>query len=78
MTTQQTYLLRRSSFLDAAEYGNIPVVKEDVGRCLSLNVQLCVDYMGQSLQLAVANEHLEITELLLKKKISLALGMPCF
>ncbi|KAG8452991.1 hypothetical protein GDO86_004702 [Hymenochirus boettgeri] len=54
-------------FLDAAEYGNIPVVRKMIEECHSLNVN-CVDYMGQNaLQLAVANEHLEITELLLKK-----------
>ncbi|XP_006775322.2 PREDICTED: short transient receptor potential channel 6 [Myotis davidii] len=55
-------------FLDAAEYGNIPVVRKMLEECPSLNVN-CVDYMGQNaLQLAVANEHLEITELLLKKE----------
>nr|DBA32495.1 TPA: hypothetical protein GDO54_000283 [Pyxicephalus adspersus] len=55
-------------FLDAAEYGNIPVVRKMIEECHSLNVN-CVDYMGQNaLQLAVANEHLEITELLLKKE----------
>ncbi|XP_032214579.1 short transient receptor potential channel 6 isoform X3 [Mustela erminea] len=55
-------------FLDAAEYGNIPVVRKMLEECVSLNVN-CVDYMGQNaLQLAVANEHLEITELLLKKE----------
>ncbi|XP_045674014.1 short transient receptor potential channel 6 isoform X2 [Phyllostomus hastatus] len=55
-------------FLGAAEYGNIPVVRKMLEECLSLNVN-CVDYMGQNaLQLAVANEHLEITELLLKKE----------
>ncbi|XP_075054879.1 short transient receptor potential channel 6 [Mixophyes fleayi] len=55
-------------FLDAAEYGNIPVVRKMMEECHSLNVN-CVDYMGQNaLQLAVANEHLEITELLLKKE----------
>uniref|UniRef100_A0A8C9WFW1 Transient receptor potential cation channel, subfamily C, member 3 n=1 Tax=Scleropages formosus TaxID=113540 RepID=A0A8C9WFW1_SCLFO len=53
-------------FLDAAEYGNIPVVRKmlEESRTLSVN---CVDYMGQNaLQLAVGNEHLEVTELLLK------------
>ncbi|KAG8584637.1 hypothetical protein GDO81_004701 [Engystomops pustulosus] len=55
-------------FLDAAEYGNIPVIRKMMEECLTLNVN-CVDYMGQNaLQLAVANEHLEITELLLKKE----------
>ncbi|RMC07375.1 hypothetical protein DUI87_16840 [Hirundo rustica rustica] len=60
--------LEEERFLDAAEYGNIPVVRKMLEDCPSLNVN-CVDYMGQNaLQLAVANEHLEITELLLKKE----------
>lgn len=55
-------------FLDAAEYGNIPVVRKMLEDSRSLNVN-CVDYMGQNaLQLAVGNEHLEVTELLLKKE----------
>lgn len=55
-------------FLEAAEYGNIPVIRKMLEECTSLNVN-CVDYIGQNaLQLAVANEHLEITELLLKKE----------
>ncbi|XP_041116095.1 DNA polymerase theta-like [Polyodon spathula] len=54
-------------FLDAAEYGNIPVVRKMLEENLELNVN-AVNYMGQNaLQLAVANEHLEVTELLLKK-----------
>ncbi|XP_051893605.1 short transient receptor potential channel 3-like [Pristis pectinata] len=54
-------------FLDAAEYGNIPVVRRMLEENKSLNVN-CVDYMGQNaLQLAVGNEHLEVTELLLKR-----------
>ncbi|KAJ8269378.1 hypothetical protein COCON_G00119850, partial [Conger conger] len=54
-------------FLDAAEYGNIPVVRKMLEESTTLNVN-CVDYMGQNaLQLAVGNEHLEVTELLLKK-----------
>uniref|UniRef100_A0A8C2KE37 Transient receptor potential cation channel, subfamily C, member 6a n=1 Tax=Cyprinus carpio TaxID=7962 RepID=A0A8C2KE37_CYPCA len=54
-------------FLDAAEYGNIPVVRRMLEEIPVLDVN-CVDYMGQNaLQLAVANEHLEVTELLLKK-----------
>ncbi|XP_072899372.1 short transient receptor potential channel 6-like isoform X1 [Hemitrygon akajei] len=53
-------------FLDAAEYGNVPVVRRMLEESETLNVN-CVDYMGQNaLQLAVANEHLEIIELLLK------------
>ncbi|KAG3286414.1 transient receptor potential cation channel subfamily C member 6, transcript variant X1 [Ictidomys tridecemlineatus] len=60
--------IEEERFLDAAEYGNIPVVRKMLEECVSLNVN-CVDYMGQNaLQLAVANEHLEITELLLKKE----------
>ncbi|CAL8264069.1 unnamed protein product [Lota lota] len=54
-------------FLDAAEYGNIPVVRKMLDESRTLNYN-CVDYMGQNaLQLAVGNEHLEVTELLLKK-----------
>ena len=54
-------------FLDAAEYGNIPVVRKMLEEMPALNVN-CVDYMGQNgLQLAVGNEHLEVTELLLRK-----------
>uniref|UniRef100_A0A4W3IKF4 Transient receptor potential cation channel, subfamily C, member 6a n=1 Tax=Callorhinchus milii TaxID=7868 RepID=A0A4W3IKF4_CALMI len=54
-------------FLDAAEYGNIPVVRKMLEEFGSLNVN-CVDFMGQNaLQLAVANEHLEVIELLLKR-----------
>ncbi|KAA0709782.1 Short transient receptor potential channel 3 [Triplophysa tibetana] len=53
-------------FLDAAEYGNIPVVRKMLDESTTLNVN-CVDYMGQTgLQLAVGNEHLEVTELLLR------------
>uniref|UniRef100_A0A667YP72 Transient receptor potential cation channel, subfamily C, member 6a n=1 Tax=Myripristis murdjan TaxID=586833 RepID=A0A667YP72_9TELE len=52
-------------FLEAAEYGNIPEVRRMLLQMPSLNVN-AVDYMGQNaLQLAVANEHLEVTELLL-------------
>ncbi|XP_077197624.1 short transient receptor potential channel 6 isoform X2 [Paroedura picta] len=60
--------IEEERFLEAAEYGNIPVIRKMLEECISLNVN-CVDYMGQNaLQLAVANEHLEITELLLKKE----------
>uniref|UniRef100_A0A3Q2DQ35 Transient receptor potential cation channel, subfamily C, member 6a n=1 Tax=Cyprinodon variegatus TaxID=28743 RepID=A0A3Q2DQ35_CYPVA len=52
-------------FLEAAEYGNIPEVRRMLLQIPNLNVN-AVDYMGQNaLQLAVANEHLEVTELLL-------------
>uniref|UniRef100_A0A671MJT3 Short transient receptor potential channel 6-like n=1 Tax=Sinocyclocheilus anshuiensis TaxID=1608454 RepID=A0A671MJT3_9TELE len=55
-------------FLEAAEYGNIPVIRRMLEELPDLNVN-CVDYMGQNaLQLAVANEHLEVTELLLRKE----------
>ncbi|XP_072524124.1 short transient receptor potential channel 3 isoform X2 [Salminus brasiliensis] len=55
-------------FLDAAEYGNIPVVRKMLEESQTLNVN-CVDYMGQNgLQLAVGNEHLEVTELLLRRE----------
>ncbi|XP_035240916.1 short transient receptor potential channel 6-like isoform X3 [Anguilla anguilla] len=59
--------LTEERFLDAAEYGNVPVVRRMLEQLPELNVN-CVDYMGQNaLQLAVANEHLEVTALLLKK-----------
>ncbi|XP_029303996.1 short transient receptor potential channel 6a isoform X2 [Cottoperca gobio] len=52
-------------FLEAAEYGNIPEVRRMLLHEPNLNVN-AMDYMGQNaLQLAVANEHLEVTELLL-------------
>lgn len=55
-------------FLDAAEYGNIPEVRRMLEELPGLNVN-CVNYMGQNaLQLAVANEHLEVAKLLLRKK----------
>ncbi|XP_029302215.1 LOW QUALITY PROTEIN: short transient receptor potential channel 6 [Cottoperca gobio] len=55
-------------FLDAAEYGNIPEARRMIEELPDLNVN-CVNYMGQNaLQLAVANEHLEVTTLLLRKK----------
>ncbi|XP_069874457.1 short transient receptor potential channel 6 isoform X3 [Dipodomys merriami] len=55
-------------FLDAAEYGNVPVVRRLLEERAALDVN-CVDYLGRSaLQLAVANEHLEVTELLLRQE----------
>uniref|UniRef100_A0A672QTG6 Transient receptor potential cation channel, subfamily C, member 6b n=1 Tax=Sinocyclocheilus grahami TaxID=75366 RepID=A0A672QTG6_SINGR len=55
-------------FLEAAEYGNIPVIDRMLEELPDLNVN-CVDYMGQNaLQLVVDNEHLEVTELLLKQE----------
>ncbi|XP_042342934.1 short transient receptor potential channel 6 [Plectropomus leopardus] len=55
-------------FLNAAEYGNIPEVRRMLEELPDLNIN-CVNYMGQNaLQLAVANEHLEVTKLLLRKK----------
>uniref|UniRef100_A0A672FKD1 Transient receptor potential cation channel subfamily C member 6 n=1 Tax=Salarias fasciatus TaxID=181472 RepID=A0A672FKD1_SALFA len=55
-------------FLEAAEYGNAPEVRRMLEELPDLNVN-CVNYMGQNaLQLAVANEHLEVAKLLLKKK----------
>ncbi|AWO98670.1 putative short transient receptor potential channel 6-like [Scophthalmus maximus] len=60
--------LAEELFLDAAEYGNNPEVRRMLEEMPDLNVN-CVNYMGQSaLQLAVANEHLEVTKLLLRKK----------
>ncbi|XP_064422911.1 short transient receptor potential channel 7 isoform X2 [Latimeria chalumnae] len=61
-------------FLDSAEYGNIPVVRKMLEESKTLNFN-CVDYMGQNaLQLAVGNEHLEVTELLLKKENQARVG----
>ncbi|CAL1573487.1 unnamed protein product [Knipowitschia caucasica] len=55
-------------FLQSAEYGNIPEVRRMLLHVPNLNVN-AVDYMGQNaLQLAVANEHLEVTELLLGRE----------
>uniref|UniRef100_A0A3Q3KUE4 Transient receptor potential cation channel, subfamily C, member 6b n=1 Tax=Labrus bergylta TaxID=56723 RepID=A0A3Q3KUE4_9LABR len=55
-------------FLDAAEYGNIPEVRRMLEQLPELDVN-CVNYMGlNALQLAVANEHLDVTKLLLTKK----------
>ncbi|XP_070685441.1 short transient receptor potential channel 6 [Pempheris klunzingeri] len=55
-------------FLDAAEYGNVPEVRRMLEELPDHNIN-CVNYMGQNaLQLAVANEHLEVTKLLLRKK----------
>uniref|UniRef100_UPI003AAC8727 short transient receptor potential channel 6 n=1 Tax=Centroberyx gerrardi TaxID=166262 RepID=UPI003AAC8727 len=60
--------LTEELFLDAAEYGNIPEVRRMLEELPDFNVN-CVNYMGQNaLQLAVANEHLEVTKLLLRKK----------
>uniref|UniRef100_A0A4X2KQ58 Transient receptor potential cation channel subfamily C member 7 n=1 Tax=Vombatus ursinus TaxID=29139 RepID=A0A4X2KQ58_VOMUR len=60
--------MEEERFLDSAEYGNIPVVRKMLEESKTLNFN-CVDYMGQNaLQLAVGNEHLEVTELLLKKE----------
>ncbi|XP_046891175.1 short transient receptor potential channel 6 [Hypomesus transpacificus] len=59
--------LMEERFLDSAEYGNIPVARKMLDELPDLNVN-CVNYMGQNaLQLAVANEHLEVTELLLRR-----------
>lgn len=55
-------------FLDAAENGNIPEVRRMLEELPGLNIN-CVNYMGQNaLQLAVGNEHLEVSKLLLRKK----------
>lgn len=55
-------------FLGAAENGNAPEVGRMLEEVPDLNMN-CVNYMGQNaLQLAVANEHLEVTKLLLQKK----------
>ncbi|KAK0145837.1 Short transient receptor potential channel 6 [Merluccius polli] len=60
--------LAEELFLDAAEYGNIPEVRRMLRELPRLDVN-CVNYMGQSaLQLAVANEHLEVARLLLRRE----------
>ncbi|KAJ3591267.1 hypothetical protein NHX12_009213 [Muraenolepis orangiensis] len=56
------------NFLDAAEYGNLPEVRRMLEELPLLRVN-CVNYMGQNaLQLAVANEHLEVVKLLLARE----------
>lgn len=67
---QSSYHLSQTEelFLNSAEYGNISEVKRMLEELPHFNFN-CVNYMGQNaLQLAVANEHLEVTKLLLKKK----------
>ncbi|XP_075330676.1 short transient receptor potential channel 6 [Odontesthes bonariensis] len=60
--------MTEEDFLEAAEYGNTPEVRRILEELPHLNIN-CVNYMGQNaLQLAVANEHLDVTKLLLKKK----------
>lgn len=55
-------------FLYAAENGNLPAVRRMLEELADLDVN-CVNYTGQNaLQLAVANEHLEVTKLLLGQK----------
>ncbi|XP_042270350.1 short transient receptor potential channel 6 isoform X2 [Thunnus albacares] len=63
-----TLSMTEERFLDAAEYGNVPEVRRMLEELPDLNIN-CVNYMGQNaLQLAVSNEHLEVTKLLLRKK----------
>jgi len=48
-------------FLHAAEFGDIPTVKQLVDRNTDLNVD-CIDALGRTaLRLAVKNEHLEVS-----------------
>lgn len=54
--------------MDAAEYGNLSAVRRMLEAPTDLDVN-CVNYTGQNaLQLAVANEHLEVTRLLLGQR----------
>lgn len=62
------FSMTEEHFLDAAENGNVPKVAQMLEEVPDLNVNY-VNYKGHNaLQLAVANERLEITKLLLKKK----------
>lgn len=48
-------------FLHAAEFGDVPTVKQLVDRNADLNVD-CIDALGRTaLRLAVKNEHLEVS-----------------
>lgn len=68
------FSMREEQFLDAAENGNVPKVARMLEEAPDLNVNY-VNYKGRNaLQLAVANERLEITKLLLKKKELARLG----
>ncbi|XP_029699302.1 short transient receptor potential channel 6 isoform X1 [Takifugu rubripes] len=68
-TQSARYLLKTEDhFLDAAENGNVPKVVQMLAELPDLNVNY-VNCKGQNaLQLAVANERLEVTKRLLKKK----------
>lgn len=62
------FSMMEEHFLHAAENGNVPKVAQMLEEVPDLNVNY-VNYKGHNaLQLAVANERLEITKLLLKKK----------
>ncbi|XP_034024369.1 short transient receptor potential channel 6 [Thalassophryne amazonica] len=66
--TSSTVSITEEFFLDAAEYGDILQVQQLLEEVPDLNIN-CVNYIDQNaLQLAVANEHLEVTELLLKNR----------
>uniref|UniRef100_A0A1A7WD50 Transient receptor potential cation channel, subfamily C, member 6b n=1 Tax=Iconisemion striatum TaxID=60296 RepID=A0A1A7WD50_9TELE len=55
-------------FLEAVEYGDTFKVRQMLEELSHLNIN-CVNYMDQNaLQLAVANEHLDVCKLLLEKK----------
>ncbi|XP_078481613.1 short transient receptor potential channel 7-like isoform X3 [Ciona intestinalis] len=61
-------------FLEAAEYGDIPTVREMLASSTTLNVN-CVDYMEQNaLQLACGNEHFEVVEHLIKQPSMARIG----
>ncbi|XP_021357995.1 short transient receptor potential channel 3-like isoform X2 [Mizuhopecten yessoensis] len=58
-------------FLHAAEFGDVPTVKQLVDRNADLNVD-CIDALGRTaLRLAVKNEHLEVVEILLDRSSEL-------
>nr|XP_057935872.1 short transient receptor potential channel 6 [Doryrhamphus excisus] len=61
-------------FLEAVVCGNVPEVRRMLEELPDLNVN-SVNFMGQNaLQLAVSNEHLEVTKLLLERKELTRLG----
>ncbi|XP_077350445.1 short transient receptor potential channel 6 isoform X2 [Festucalex cinctus] len=66
--------LSEEAFLEAVECGNFPEVRRLLDELPDIDVN-SVNFTGQNaLQLAVANEHLEITKLLLERKEMTRMG----